>query len=98
MPYFEYPDTNNRTVIDFMQYNNNAAEGGFGMIMLLSIFAVSFFSLKTYTSERAFGASMFITTMASYFLVILGMVSIGIAVTATIITAFTIFFLNRWDT
>jgi len=50
---------------------NDLSGGFFGIALIVTIFVVSFLSLKNYSTERAFAGSMLITTILGILLRIL---------------------------
>lgn len=80
MAWYEYPSNfsggqNVSGIGSFFQYANYATGSKLGYMILLGIFAISFMSLKTFSSTKAFASSSFITAFLSIFLMRMGLIS-----------------------
>lgn len=74
MTHFVVP-TGNNTISALMLTANSYAEGMFGLGILIAIFIISFFALKTFDTERAFAASSFFTMIVAILLRLLGIIA-----------------------
>jgi len=63
--------TSANTYPQVLQRINELSGNFFGIALIVTIFVVSFLSLKNYSTERAFAGSMLITTILGIFLRIL---------------------------
>jgi len=70
---YTYPNiTNTSTMVDMIIWANDTLGNAFGIGLLGIIFVVSFLMFKNYTTERALMVSLFITTLSSIFMVVMG--------------------------
>lgn len=68
MTKFPYPSENISSVIGLMDYANSITNGFLGLGILLVISVISFLVTKNYSSDKAFGFSMFITFLVALLL------------------------------
>lgn len=75
------------TMTGFFKYINEAIDGIFGVGALFSVWFVIFLSMGSYPTEERGTAATFITTLFSYFLFGIGVVSQTIPLLLTIAAA-----------
>ena len=80
MAWWDYPSnfSNGQSVNgigSFLQYANYATNSKLGYLIIVAIFAVSFLSMKVFSSTKAFASASFITTFLSVFLLRIGLIS-----------------------
>lgn len=71
---FAYP-SNMTSVVDLLRYSDGLTGGYFGVIILIMVAIVSFISSKSYSSEKAFGFSGFLTLLVAIILRFMNMIS-----------------------
>jgi len=91
---FPYPGDMNST-IDFLSLASTYTRGFLGTGILIIIGFVSFFSTKSYSTDKAFGFAAFITLLSAIFLRFLNMISDGILFLSISMFIFAIVFLIR---
>ena len=91
-----FPIPNVTGYVDLFTYSNEVTNNMFGLGILMIIFVVSFVVSKNLPTEKAFSMACFTTTMTSYFLAILQLVSGEIILIMTLLTALSVFFLYRF--
>jgi len=69
---------------DLVKYANSVTDGWFVTLLLVAVFFVSFFSLKVYTTPRAYAGASFITCILAIFFFILKLIDIKILVLSVI--------------
>ncbi len=84
MAIYEYP-TNITNINDLFVYVNTITSGWAMTIFIFVIFCVAFFSLKVYSTARAFAGASFITLIATIFSRILGLVSDRILIASIVL-------------
>ncbi len=70
---FEYG--NITRIVDILLANNTFTGGVWGVVMVILIWAISFFSLKNYDSSRAFAYASTITAITSSIFFAMGLIS-----------------------
>ena len=83
---FSYP-VNVTGVFSLVQYANSVSEGWFVSLILLGLFVILFISFKGYSTERAFGASSFITMLLTILAGSIGLVSSAFMIGSILIGA-----------
>ena len=71
---FDYP-SNITGIYSLVSWSNTVSEGWFVSLILIGLFAILFLSFKSYSTERAFGASSFITMVLAILAGSIGLVS-----------------------
>jgi len=64
--------TGNQTIQDFLLTTNMYAEGYLGIAIILIVWSLIFFSLKSFSTDKAAASASFITAILAVFLGILG--------------------------
>lgn len=76
---FAYPDNNITGLVPLLQYINDLTYVNgvayLGIAILIAVFFVSFLATKTFTSDRAFGFSTFLTMIVAVFLRFLSLIN-----------------------
>jgi len=87
MPYYTYPNFTASTnpVIQLFQYADNVTTGVFSPFFLMAIFSISFLSLRNFGNNKAITASLFFTTILSWFFFISGISSQYVALVPTVL-------------
>lgn len=96
MPNWTFPIPNVTGYVDLFKYGNEITNNMLGLGILLIIFMVSFVASKSLPTEKAFSIACFTTTMASYFLAIMQLISGEIILMMTLLTALSVFFLYKF--
>ena len=86
--------TNVTNMVDLFSQTNTMVDGLLGLALLFSIFFISFIASKYYRTEQAFTVSCFITSIAGYLLVIMGLVESYYLIVPTLALAYSLFFHN----
>lgn len=60
--------TGARNIYEVTKGANDVAGGSLGLMLLVGIFVIFFFSFKTYSTKRAFAGASFITAVISIFI------------------------------
>ena len=95
MPIFPYPPENMTGIMDFLTYTNSLTNGFLGAGFLIIIFMVSFLSTKTFSYERAFGFSSFLTMISAILLRFLNLINDWILALTVILLVFSIILLTK---
>ena len=80
-----YSYFNGTNLGEFATYMNDTTEGFFWFMILLGFFSILFFSLKIYTTQRAFGAAAVLTGFLGLLMKSIGLMSFEMAVATTLI-------------
>lgn len=94
MAIFAYPE-NITGFVEFVQYTNTLVNGMLGMGILIIVFMVSFLSAKSYSYERAFGFSSFLTMISAILLRFMNLITDWMLSIAIIMTGGAIILLMR---
>lgn len=89
---------NTTSMKGLVTYTNDITSGLYGLGILLSVFAVAFLYMRrTSNAVDSLIGSMFVTSMTSYFLFVLGVVKgmIPMSLTIGLISLSTLSYLNR---
>ena len=81
---FAYP-TNISGVAGLASWANIVTDSWFWTMILFALFVILFFSMKLYSTERAFAASSFITMIIAILIGSIGLLKNGLVLTAFII-------------
>ncbi len=92
--YFPIPNET-YTFVELFVYTNTLTGDIFGYLLLIAIFAISFISMSKFETSKAFASSMFLTTMSSYLLTLLGVVSSGAMIWCTVLLLASVFVLYK---
>lgn len=98
---FPYPPENITGIVDLINYaadlvNTNSPIGGiFGLGILITIAVVSFIISKSFSSEKAFAFSGFLTLLSAILMRFLGWISDGIMY--AVVIAFTAIVIWLWS-
>ena len=95
MAVFSYPPENMTGIIDFLTYTNYLTDGFLGAGFLIIIFMVSFLSTKTFTYERAFAFSSFLTMISAILLRFMSLINDWILSLTVILLVFSVILLMR---
>jgi len=74
MTIWAYP-TNITSIYDLANYGNTVTGSAFWGLVLFGLFVIMFFAMKNYPTEKAFGASSFITMITGILLGSIGLLS-----------------------
>lgn len=85
--------TNVTRLSQTISYVQSVTGDQFGNMLLVSIFAVVFFSLKSYTTERAATAASFMTFISAVMLSPIGLAGANQIIITAIFTLITVFWL-----
>lgn len=85
--------------VDLFTYSNSITSNIFGIMLLLTIFAITFITFKGYDTETAFATSVFISTLISILMVPLNIIGVGISLIMIILTgvSFMLLFFKKQD-
>jgi len=86
MSWTPYPAPNATGIQDLLSYANVVTDNMFGLLMLITIFAIAFISMKQYPTEKALTASSFMTMLTSYLFYVLGLIGSHIMLIFTVLT------------
>ena len=90
MTYFDYP-SNLTDMNKTLHYVDTVTEHMFGVSVLMIVFCIAFFALKSrYPTESALPSSMFTTTLISILLWLLEVLPADVPPILALITAFTV--------
>jgi len=92
---YGYPPENMTGIIGFLQYVNSMTGGFLGLGFLIIIFMVSFLSTKSFTYERAFGFSAFLTMVSAVLLRFMSLINDTILAIFVVILVVAIIFLMK---
>ena len=95
MAIFPYPPENMTGIMDFIDYTNSMTGGFLGAGFLIIIFFVSFLSTKTFSYERAFGFSSFLTMISAVLLRFMNLINDWDLALFAILLVFSIILLTK---
>ena len=81
---YAYP-TNITKMADLAIWTNNVTSGYFWSLILFALFAILFFSFKSYSTERALATSSFVTMIIAIMFGVIGLVSSYVVILTMVI-------------
>lgn len=75
---FAYPSSNLTSVEQLLPYVNSITGGYFGVIILMSIFIITFIAGKSFSTEKALSFSGFLTLIVGIMFRMLGLINDGV--------------------
>lgn len=93
-----YYNMTNLTVsnpVEFFQWINVLTGHLFGPGVAAAFFLIVFIAMKNYPTEKAFLSASFLTSVFSFFLLILDLVDVQVVMIPTVAMVVGLFFLNR---
>ena len=83
-------------LVDMFRFGNIISEGYFGIMILIAIFSIIFITTRA-RPAAAFSTAAFTTSLVSYLLLVLGLVSVPIVISLTLLTGISMFFLFKYN-